>query len=327
MSTKVVVVIPTNRDLSFLETWRSSDLREATLVVVEDGATRNISLPPGFDVLVFCWQDIDRELSDKSWIIGRRSGTIRSYGFLKAWQLGADVIISLDDDCEADGSGKDFVAGHVKALSERVHASPWVNSLGNPGLYVRGIPLSERREIPVAVNLGLWRGIPDLDGETQLAFPNPPESIPVKSVVRKGNYVALCTMNLAFRRELLPAFYMPVMGKEVYGFDRFGDIWAGVFAKKVCDHLDRAVLMGEPFVSHQRRSDPHRNKEKEEEGKPLNELLWRHVDKMVLEGFDVSEVYGSLASQLANTDMPRRDYFSRLSEAMLIWLDILKRGA
>ena len=89
MLTKVVVVIPTNRGLSFLETWRSSDLREATLVVVEDAATRNISVPHGFDVQLFCWQDIDRELSDKSWIIGRRSSTIRSYGFLKAWQLGS----------------------------------------------------------------------------------------------------------------------------------------------------------------------------------------------------------------------------------------------
>ena len=134
-------------------------------------------------------------------------------------------------------------------------------------------------------------------------------------------------MNLAFRRELVPAFYMPVMGMETSGFDRFGDIWMGVFAKRVCDHLDRAFLMGNPFVYHRRLSDPYRNIEKERAGKPLNDVLWRHVDKMVLEGSDVSEVYGSLASQLANIDMPRHDYFARLSEAMLIWLDILRRGA
>lgn len=324
MLTRVAVVIPTNRDLNFLETWRSSDLREATLLVVEDAATRGISVPRGFDVQVFCWQDIDRELGKRSWIIGRRSSTIRSYGLLKAWQSGAKVIISLDDDCEADGFGKDFVARHIQALGERVHASPWVNSLANPGLYVRGIPISERREIPVGVNLGLWRGIPDLDGETQLAFPDPPELALLKSVVRKGNYAALCTMNLAFRRELLPAFYMPVMGMETCGFDRFGDIWMGVFAKKVCDHLDWAVRMGSPFVYHRRRSDPHRNVEKERAGKPLNELLWQHVDQMVLEGSDVAEAYGSLARQLDNSELPRRDYFARLSEAMGIWLDLLR---
>lgn len=324
MSTKVIVVIPTNRGLSFLETWRSSDLREATLVVVEDAATRKIQVPKGFEAQVFCWQDIDRELGERSWIIGRRSSTIRSYGFLKAWQLGAEVIISLDDDCETDGYAKDFVAQHVQALNKRVHASPWVNSLTNPGLYVRGIPASERREIPVGVNLGLWRGIPDLDGETQLAFQNLEESVPVKNVVRKGNYAALCTMNLAFRRELLPAFYMPIMGMENYGFDRFGDIWMGVFAKRVCDHLDWAVQMGEPFVFHRRQSDPHRNVEKEREGKPLNELLWRHVDKIILDGSNAIEAYSSLARQLSNNELPRRDYFDRLSEAMGIWLDLLR---
>lgn len=98
----------------------------------------------------------------------------------------------------------------------------------------------------------------------------------------------------------------------------------GIFAKKVCDRLDRAMVMGDPFIWHRRRSDPHRNKEKEAAGKPLNEILWKRVDRMALEGSEAADTYGSLAKQLGQSELPRKDYFSQLSEAMGIWLEVLR---
>ena len=43
-------------------------------------------------------------------------------------------------------------------------------------------------------------------------------------------------MSLAFRIEALPLMYLPLMG-EGQPYDRFDNIWGGVIAKRVCDHL------------------------------------------------------------------------------------------
>jgi hypothetical protein len=47
----------------------------------------------------------------------------------------------------------------------------------------------------------------------------------------------MCGMNIGWKRELTSAMYFMLMGKDKneknWGFDRFDDIWAGIFVKKI----------------------------------------------------------------------------------------------
>ncbi len=56
---------------------------------------------------------------------------------------------------------------------------------------------------------------------------------------RSGSYFPMCSMNLAWRPEFTAAMYFLLMGPD-QPFDRFGDIWGGVLAKRVADHLGLA---------------------------------------------------------------------------------------
>jgi len=97
---KISVVVPTIREQCFytwVEKWKTL-LNNYEVIVIEDNPhkTFNVNLSV---FKHFSWKEIDTELGDDSWIIPRRTSAIRSFGFYKAYQGGADVVITLDDDC------------------------------------------------------------------------------------------------------------------------------------------------------------------------------------------------------------------------------------
>jgi len=99
-SPKSVIVVPTirvERISEWLEKWRE-EFKNSTIIIVEDNpeATFQISQK---NVIHYSWKDIDNDLGEKSWIIPRRTAAVRSYGFIKAFQLNPEYIINLDDDC------------------------------------------------------------------------------------------------------------------------------------------------------------------------------------------------------------------------------------
>src|SRR5207244_1186593 len=85
-------------------------------------------------VQVFSWEEIERELPEPG-IISRQDSAIRSFGFWKAWQLGCEVICTLDDDCWPLLRRPYLVAGHEKNL---FRTPRWASTV--PGLRVRGLP-------------------------------------------------------------------------------------------------------------------------------------------------------------------------------------------
>lgn len=162
----------------------------------------------------------------------------------------------------------------------------------------------------------------DLDARTQLR--NPDAMIdaypPMVSFIPKGYFFPMSSMNLAFRREVTPLMYFPLMGYDPkgipWGYDRFDDIWAGIFAKKICDHLGLGVVNGSPFVEHRKASDPNKNLEKERAGLAVNEKLWREVDEVALKQNSPAQCYRELAQKIR---FPKERYFEKLREAMLFW--------
>jgi len=322
--TDIVVVVPTIREQcikEFLKAWASYGLKLPSIIVVEDNPTKTFDIE-GVGIDHYSWKEIDKELGEDAWIIPRRTAAIRSFGFLKAARMGADVIVTLDDDC-LPLEGEDFFNEHLKALEAVKESSAWCAIVGGP--LPRGMPyLSDYRSWPPMVNVGLWEGVPDYDAPTQLlrSARRSGSCILREGVASVGQYISMCSMNLAFRVEMLPAMYFLLMGQG-YEFSRFEDIWCGILVKRICDHLRLSMSYGKPHVEHCRASDVFTNLQLEAAGLKVNEYFWKAVDDITLTSTTVSGCYRQLAS-----DLPLRlegSYWEKLSQAMLIWLKFTGR--
>lgn len=318
---RAAIVVPTIREkliVSFLEAWKDS-FSGHVVIVVEDNPERtfDVSLP---NAQHYCWADIDEELGRDSWIIPRRTDCVRSYGYYKAFSAGVDLVVTLDDDCYP--LDERFIERHYEKLSQRVGEDGWVST--GQGVLPRGIPYQTRqRESECVINHGLWSNVPDFDAVTQLMNERRNQEFsPVEQVIPRGKFYPMCGMNLAFKPKIAPAMYFLLMGRE-WTFDRFGDIWCGIFSKRICDHLGFAVRSGEPRIEHQRASNVWTNLRKEAPGYEVNETLWRGVDSVILTKETVRDCYKEFAQKLPMTG----EYWDRLRTAMTIWAELFPTGA
>ena len=127
------LVIPTARPqllLGFLRRWRPWPWD--AVIVIEDAPELTLdlaaaeALADGRPIEAYSWTEIDRDLS-APWIISKRDSAIRGFGFWKAWERGARVIVTLDDDCYPAGDG--FLDAHLSNLDR---TPVWQSSV--PGL-------------------------------------------------------------------------------------------------------------------------------------------------------------------------------------------------
>jgi hypothetical protein len=312
-----VLVVPTNRPQSlreFLAAWEPWPWER--ILVIEDGPEITIEVPSPA-VEVFSWREIDAELPEPS-IISRGDSGIRAFGFWKAWELGAEAIFTLDDDCHP--SADDLVGDHLHNLYE---TPAWESTV--PGLRVRGLPYRNfGGPLPVDVSVGLWVGHPDLDAVQSLA--NHAEMAgslvsEVRSrVMPSEQYFPMSGMNLAVRREAACLMYFPPMGNDSpYG--RFDDIWCGLIVQRICRHLRRSIVCGRPVVDHQRASDPFSNLSKEAPGIEANEQMWERVEAVELHGGTPLDCMRDLGAGLrASADGD--GYLERWGGAMLAWCEL-----
>jgi reversibly glycosylated polypeptide / UDP-arabinopyranose mutase len=314
---EAVVVVPTVREASlvgFLDAWRH-ELASATVLVVEDGPERTFSVT-GANVQHYAWCDIEDQLGDAAWVIPRGSGCVRSFGCWVAHEMRPDMIVALDDDTRPDPAHTGFLDAHWARL-QGASDPAWVSTLDLA--CPRGLPyFTTSREPFVVLNHGLWSGVPDFDAATQLlssrldiAADWSDQTIP------RGRYFPMCSMNIAWRPEFTAAMYFLLMG-DAYPFDRFGDIWAGVLAKRVADHLGFAVNSGSPGILHERASNVFANFAKESRGLGANETFWRAVDSVVLSAQSVPGAYAELADRLPL----EQQEFAQLRRAMRTWADL-----
>jgi hypothetical protein len=326
----VAVVIPTIREecaLRWIEEWKD-DLADARIILVEDNPEPTFETP---GIEHYSWRDFESDLGRDAWIIPRRTSACRSYGFLKALERPeTDIIWTLDDDCYPEEKNKGHYLEDIEgALSTRVEDhNAWWNTISHTGLYPRGFPYGIRdRQSQVMLHHGLWSNIPDLDGITQLDNPDfRLQSASAVEVVPYGKLFPMCIMNVAFRCEIAPLMYMLLMGEDDkssrWGYDRFDDIWAGLFVKLAADKLGYAVSSGAPSIYHSRASDPHRNAELEAPGMEAHEEFWRYIQSVKLSGADPGDCYLELADalELYTGDSPRSGYWHSLAAAMRIWV-------
>jgi hypothetical protein len=300
---RVAVVIPTNRPTEYdrwFEAWEPY-LDGVALYVVRDEPET--------------WQQIDEALSPDGWVIPRQTDCIRSWGFLQAHRDGADVIITMDDDVYPDDP-HDAIQEHVRALDTRVEPPNWGRTL--PELGTRGLP----RVRHVEVNHGLWSGIPDVAGTTQLAGYTTPR-LERERLLEPRKHYPLSGMNLSWWRYMTPAMYFGLMGSrpdgQSWGVHRYGDIWAGLMAKRITDHLGGAIRSGTPFVRHQRASDPVKNAQQEHTAEMWTDPLARLVGNTPLpHSLYVHQHARALADALPKLG---GDYWLAVSRAWHRWID------
>ena len=337
MGKNIALVLPTIREkhcLEFLEAW-DFGVQNVIVYVIEDNPERTFEIPDSDDVVHLSWKTIRQELGDKEWIIPRRTAAIRSFGYLMAYRDGADVILTLDDDClpmgypDSNDTKQLFAKDHVSMLSKSF--PKWVDTIACHDMQGRGIPYGDKGETPTMINMGGWANVPDIDAPTTLTswYPGKDYAMRLHKPVPQGVYFPLCAMNVGFRRDATVLMYQLLMSKTPEGADwpfvRFDDIWGGIIAKKLCDKLGWAVTAGRPEVWHSRASNVWTNLRLESKGMEVNEGFWKVIDEMAIDAKDPLTAYVQLASQMVSAFCEvypdYSNYWRDLAKAMRIWVE------
>ena len=296
-------------------------------------------------------------ISEYGDVVPAASHAETSFGLLYTWANPRfEYGVFLDDDTLPQ-DGEHFFGRHLANLGfegeiRRVASDEqWVNvlyqSADEHGLYPRGYPYSAMDETvetdtvrvedgEVVASQGLWTNVPDLDAvrilmdgdlQGQAQTRTVPGDFGEDFVAARGNYLTVCSMNLAFRREVVPAFYQLPMDDNEWDVGRFDDIWSGVFLKRACDVLGKRIYNGDPLCEHNKAArstfdDLHN----EVAGLELNEHVWRLVDDAGADTADYTTVYRAMADALLEADANayrNGEFFHFVGEHMHDWLDAL----
>ncbi|ADJ15312.1 hypothetical protein [Halalkalicoccus jeotgali] len=296
-----------------------------------------------------------RGIAEYEHLVPEASHAQTSFGLLYMWANDFEYGVFIDDDTLPHGEW-DFFGRHLENLAfegeiETVSSKKrWVNVLyrnaDEHGLYPRGYPYSamdetvetDRREVDgVVASQGLWTNVPDLDAvrilmdgdlEGQARTRTTAEDFGTDFVAARGDYLTVCSMNLAFRREVIPAFYQLPMDDNPWEVGRFDDIWSGVFLKRACDLLDSEIYNGAPLCEHNKAprstfDDLHN----EVAGLELNEHLWEIVDSVDPDAGSYAEVYEAMGRRLAESEWDsyrNGEFLTYVGEHMLDWLACLE---
>lgn len=353
----MIVVIPSNRAIHLHQFAPLID--SGCRFIVVDDTEGSITVPhPAFQVL--SWQDRARLLGRHDIAIPRRNGACRDLGFLLAWKEADpdEIIIALDDDCHVPANN--FAPSVELALSTAprptAHGDPrHLNILdlynGVPDhLFPRGFPYTSRGgyqrcnfepagdplQRPALFSLGLWQNIFDVNAIDKIhgpAFTHPDAELRHWStLIAPGPYVSVCSMNMQFRRQVIPAVYqLPMHVPEMPHWvnDRYGDIWGGFILKLLMDINGDPMVAGSPMIRHLKEGNHQRNIWQEHICHLVNDEFIALLDQArpLLQPADylalMAHLAEFLASRTAASSPLLRPYLEQLVPAMTSWVALL----
>ena len=296
----------------------------------------------------------DRGLDRYEHLIPAASHAQTSFGLLYLWANDFERGLFIDDDTRPLAEW-DYFGRHLSNLDyegevEAVRSDErWVNVLyqgaADHDLYPRGYPYGAmdetvetgvRRVSDVVASQGLWTNVPDLDavrilmdgdmrGQAQTRTTR--EQFDGQFVADRGQYLTVCSMNLAFEREVVPAFYQLPMDDNPWDVGRFDDIWSGVFLKRAADVLGKDVLNGYPLCRHDKAPrSTFDDLNNEVPGLELNEHLWTVVDDVGDDAETFADAYAAMADALADgefSEWTNGAFLNHVGEHMRDWLACL----
>ena len=270
----------------------------------------------------------------------------RNIGILLAWERGADVIITIDDDnfvMNQDFVGLHSMVGSVRELPTYGSTSGWFNVCSfleadrGVEFYHRGYPhdlrwrednhfvSSSRAAHKIAINAGFWLDNPDIDALTRM------ERQPVvrgfkntwtgNFALEPGTWSPFNSQNTALMRDAVPAYFLsPYVG-------RYDDIWASYVLTRIAEHLDHVISFGEPLVRQER--NPHdlwKDLDVERNGMIMTSAFCEALRTISLEGGTYHECFAEVTRGLrqnwtvgSNWTDSQKEYRSKLLEGMEIW--------
>ena len=280
----------------------------------------------------------DEGIFKESWIFNRH--TKRNFGFVYGYQQNYDVMITLDDDCFP--LSENYFQEHIDRVSSTSNNffnmlqlfSNIPDDVFSQG--ARGHPKEIEKNYPVVVNQGLWHGDLDLWASTisntlKSNDGKIPDSLSTQSkviqdfIIPKGQLTTVCGMNVAFLKEVTPAFAWSYQEPDGDLVARYDDIWAGLFVKIILDKLDKRMNAGHPVILHDKgRRDITIDLKWEKNGDPINNFLWNNLPNLILEGKDYASCYLEIAKWL---EKPAEDedkkFLKKISRSMYEWIDYL----
>ena len=298
----------------------------------------------------------ERGIAAYDHVIPAASHAETSFGLLYLWANERfDYGFFIDDDTLPHDT--DFFGGHYANLDRSGEITSvrsdeqWVNVLyqnfDEHGLYPRGYPYAamdetvetattELSEGDVVASQGLWTNVPDLDAvrilmdgdlRGQAATRTTAADFGEDFVAAPGNYLTVCSMNLAFRREVVPAFYQLPMDDNEWDVGRFDDIWSGVFLKRAADVLGKRVLTGRPLCEHNKAPrSTFDDLNNEVPALELNEHVWEVVDDVGEGASTYREAFAAMADAFADGEFEgwnNGEFLNFVGEHMRDWLDCL----
>jgi hypothetical protein len=282
-------------------------------------------------------------------LIPRRSHAETSFGLLYMYMHSEfEYGFMIDDDTKPENNF-DFFGDHIRNLNfsgeitEVSSDNGWVNVLyqnfDRHKLYPRGFPYSKinsnvgTKKVKVNkgdiwISQGLWTNVPDLDAirilmdgdlngqsKTRLSVNDYKENF----VVAKDNFLTVCSMNLAFRREVIPFFYQFPMDDNPWKIGRFDDIWSGIVAKKVLDSIGKKIITGFPLCVHNKAPrNTFKDISAEAPGYESNEYFSEMPE---IEDGDIFKITNSLAKHLALNG--KTDYIRYCGTRLQTWISLI----
>jgi len=294
-------------------------------------------------------------ISQYEHLVPEASHAETSFGLLYLWANQFEFGMFIDDDTLPHDA--DFFGTHYANLARKGRVTTarsdkqWVNVLhqnfDEHGLYPRGYPYSAMDESvqttattvstgDVVASQGLWTNVPDLDAvrilmdgnlQGQAETRTSPEDFGDTFATAPGQYLTVCSMNLAFRREIVPAFYQLPMDDNEWNVGRFDDIWSGVFLKRATDLLGDTILTGYPLCQHNKAARPtFDDLQNEVPALELNEHIWELVDYVGDGASTYQQAFSDMADTMAHgqfEEWANGAFLNYIGEYMQDWLDCL----
>jgi len=276
----------------------------------------------------------------------------RNFGYLRALEIDADIIVTLDDDNFA--SSQDFVAEYslerkcapvVKSANSVVNHLQILEFNHPHRIYPRGYPIPRffsdtfeitgSAEVKPVLNMGLWYESPDVDAFTNILYPS--KSLGLKKnnhvtyAVAYDNYISINTQNTTFKKELAIPFYCLLMDTEIHGIpiNRYDDIWAGLFTLKLIHRIGDHVTFGSPLAVHRRNKHDYVSDLKSELwGMVLNDRVWNIVMNTDIQSRNYVDGYIELLDKFSKeirkvvNDNEVLGYFDKLHKASRVWVSL-----
>lgn len=275
-------------------------------------------------------------LGDSDDIIPQRAHNETSFGLLVALTRDYDMILFVDDDTYPEEKA-DFLGEHLISLNSSApliqnYRGCWVNT--HSKFFARGFPYNQRAEHNIqtlynceekpVLNMGLWSGIPDLNAIDYLQFGMEwfKSVLPRRVALTKNQFAPICSMNMAFKPEVIPAFY------QLWHRDRYDDIFSGLFLKKIADHLGEHLRVGNPVCVHDKAPrNLFDDIRAELQGMELNEELWKILLEIELDEESWLGCYRELAEKLYRSFQGSKfdDYVWVMTQKMRLWTDVVER--